>query len=102
MGAGNRVCIWGEILQEVSRKGFWWKGKRFLFVWAILGLGAKGVVMSDRPAVDKMLQHDGAEVKIGCRIVGYCTCLYYLAQVQVQVCSVGSSHSLNKIINLIK
>ena len=27
--------------------------------------------MSDRPTVDKMLQQDRAEVKIGCRIAGY-------------------------------
>ena len=43
MGAGNRVCIWGEILQEVSRKGFLWRGKNGFFCLAFLGLGAKGV-----------------------------------------------------------
>ena len=41
MGAGNRVCIWGEILQEVSRKGAFVEGKRFF-------LGAKGCGRSDR------------------------------------------------------
>ena len=37
MGAGNRVCIWGEILQEVSRKGGFCGGETVFF------RGKKGV-----------------------------------------------------------
>ena len=41
MGAGNRVCIWGEILQEVSRKGLLVEGETVFFLFGIFGIRGK-------------------------------------------------------------
>ena len=63
MEAGNRVCIWGEILQRVSRKGFVEGEGGFFF--GSFGIRGKRSMISDSSWVLYLLVLCGAGAGAG-------------------------------------